>query len=51
VDVAPASRVDIGKAGWAHSGNLTENELNQIDAERERRWRVGMGIPSINKAA
>lgn len=51
VDVAPATKADIGKQGWAHQGTLTENELAQIDAERERRWRLGMGISSIVKAA
>lgn len=49
IDVAPASKQDIKKLGWAHSGELTETEYGQIDAERERRWRIGMGIPSIER--
>lgn len=43
LDVAPASRADIGQAGWAHAGSLTEAEYNEIDRERERIWEVGKG--------
>lgn len=43
IDVAPATRADIGKAGWAHSGALTEGEYQQIDQERERVWLLGIG--------
>ncbi len=38
-----AHKEDINKLGWAHSGTLTETEYNQIDAERERIWRLAKG--------
>jgi hypothetical protein len=47
VDIAPVTRDDIGRAGWAHSGQLTQDEYEQIVAERERIWRLAMGVPSI----
>lgn len=43
VDVAPASRLDVGKVGWAHAGALNVSEYEEIDRERERRWCLGMG--------
>lgn len=42
-DVAPATKHDLRKVGWAHSGELTENELAQIHAECDRLWEVGKG--------
>jgi hypothetical protein len=43
IDVAPASRSDLGTAGWAHTGTLSESELYEIEQERERIWLRGVG--------
>lgn len=44
VDIASATEADIGKLGWAHTGNMNEYEYKTIVKERERRWDVGMGV-------
>jgi len=44
VYVAAATKQNIHQNGWAHSGTLTEHEYKQIDDERERLWRLGMGM-------
>lgn len=38
VDILGATRADIGKEGWACVSTLSENEYNQIEAERNRIW-------------
>lgn len=42
-DIAGATEADIDRPGWAHIGTLTAAEYRQIEAERERRWRLGLG--------
>lgn len=37
-DISGVLREDIGKREIAHTDHLTENEYNQIVAERERIW-------------
>ena len=44
VDIAGVSKSDIGKTDIAHNGALTEAEYEQIVAERERLWSVGIGV-------
>lgn len=39
VDILGCTKADIGQDGIAHSGQLTEFELSQIETERERIWR------------
>lgn len=36
VDILGATEADIGKPGWAHTGNLSQSEYAQIVAERDR---------------
>jgi hypothetical protein len=37
-DIASMERTDVGKAGWAHYGNATETEYEEVARERERMW-------------
>ena len=37
-DISGALNEDIGKLGWAHSGQLTSGEYDQIAKERDRIW-------------
>jgi hypothetical protein len=41
-DISDARREHVGKPDWAHSGTLTEHELNEIIAERERIYDLAM---------
>lgn len=34
-DVRWATKDDLGKPGWAHSGDLNERELSEIEAKKE----------------
>ena len=36
--LAQANASDINRSGLAHTGNLIDRELAEIDAERERVW-------------
>ena len=45
-DISVACRDDIGTHGWAHSGSLVEREYIEIDNERDRLWRLVVGVCS-----
>jgi hypothetical protein len=45
-DIATVDRSDIGKLGYCHTGNLTENEYNEIVRERDRIWSTIHGVAS-----
>jgi hypothetical protein len=42
-DISYATKDDIGKSGWAHTGTLSQPEYDQIVAERNRLWELGRG--------
>lgn len=44
VDVTGATKADIGKAGWAHSGLLTHAEYEEIVAYRDALWLAVTGV-------
>jgi hypothetical protein len=40
VDLACVTRADVGKPDIAHEGNLSGNEVDQIEVEKERIWQA-----------
>ena len=44
IDVLLARNYDIDQPGWAHVGNLSKSEYEEIDRERERLWELGKGV-------
>lgn len=46
VHVMVATKDDINKKGYCHSGSLTENEYNQIVQERDRLWTAVADVAS-----
>lgn len=50
-DISGAQFENVGKEHWAHSGGLTQNEFDQIVAERERLWRALTGAPKVEAPA
>lgn len=45
-DISGVEHVNIGMEHWAHVGNLTTAEHDQIVAERERLYRSLTGAPA-----
>jgi hypothetical protein len=43
VDVAGATKDDINRSWWCHSGVGSETEYKQVEAERDRLWELGKG--------
>jgi hypothetical protein len=44
LDVLLAHKDDIDQPDWAHVGNLSKAEYEEIDRERERLWELGKGV-------
>ena len=44
VDLCGITRADIGKPGWAHYGDLSAHEYEQVVAMLERMWLAGAGV-------
>lgn len=43
-DISGAGPEHINKPHWAHSGNLTQHELTEIQAEVRRIWGLIVGV-------
>lgn len=46
-DICAATKGDVGKNGWAHYGNLNDNELKEIEAERDRIWAAHRNVAHV----
>lgn len=49
-DIASATKEDINKEGWAHTGKLSATEYQEIDTQREKIWIAHSGQSKMAKA-